>query len=202
MKITKVLTAFSLFLLSIAIVAVGVYVVSTQKEDVGVGGQILIPANQIEVLVVGYVGDADANNDGAIDDGTTARVDYDSSIDGDAWLIGENDLFFDADNRENVEEVPAVVLTIKMVNLSEIPLNVTFAPSEAENNLPNNVIDMVLYNGVGTFDGDAGIELDGEVGAMQIIKVVLSLKYLVEEDYSFVFDYVLNFIEMSNGAEE
>ena len=195
MKITKVLTAFSLFLLSIALVAVGVYVATSTNEEMGVGGQITIPANEIEVLVVGYVGDADANSDGAIDDGTTARMDYNSSVDGDSWLISENDLLFDADNRESIDDVPKVVLTIQMVNFSEVPLVITYTPSEAENNLPNSIIDMVLYNGANEFAGDEGIELAGEVGAIQTIKVVLSLKYLVEEDYTFAFDYILNFID-------
>ncbi len=191
MKKSKIFISLSLLIFCVGIMAVGVYAASASKKTFNVGGAIKIPANLIDVTVHGYLGDADINNDGVIDNDTDAILKFNSALGDSTWILGEDDLLFDCESVTSEELIPTKTLTISIVNNCELSLDVGLLADQS-NEIPDvdGFISMdIVGNGV---TGGEINSVSATVGSTLVFKIVLSINKLSDNNLEYIFSYLLN----------
>lgn len=178
MKKTRLFSAISLLILSICVMAVGIYAANESDKSMGFGGTINIPANLIDVTVLGYIGDV-----------TTGTKKYDSTTSADkTWTLVAGDLVFQSEDANDVASVKELTLTFVITNNSDFTLQAYFQENDTTKTtsyLGGTESDPIIKV---AFGADDNIEA---TNGTTTITIVFDLQKLLDQEASYGFNYTL-----------
>lgn len=190
MKKTKLFSAILLMVLSVALLAMGVYSASEADRKMGVGGMITVPANIVDVVVYGYIGVARTFDD------------YDFKATGSEngeWIFSDAQkalMSFDTSKKDLVGDVDPIVLTFIVVNNSDLTLKAYFSADASGTTAPNGFLDGATLDEASVevaFTSDENIAPKDDNGNDDeaTISIRFSLKKFLEESKPCTFSYFL-----------
>lgn len=200
MRKIKILSAFTLMILCVGALCVGVFSLNQSDKTMDVGGTIIIPATKIGVVVEGFIGDVE--NGARVF--STEDVGFNQTS---AWEIGANELTFSMEGVNTKEDVNPIVLTLRITNNSAMKLNAYFTESVGEN---APIVTQKFYEGEdeSTALVKATLTKDDEIAEtdsnaettddVAVISITFDLLKLYEgvEAKSLGFSFVLNINEI------
>lgn len=195
MKKTKLFSAILLMILSVALLAAGIYSASEADKKMGVGGMISIPANLIDVVVYGYIGPVRTVDD------------YDfSSLNSNEWIFSDeqkSQMTFITAGKDKESEVDPIVLNFLIINNSEMKLKAYFSDSSGGEAISNAFLDGTNFEnasiGVEFVSADNIAENNDSDTDQATISISFTLKRFLDESKPFDFSY---FLIVSDEVEE
>lgn len=214
MRRTKIFSAFSLIILCVCMLCVGV-IAANGVPEIQTGGVINVPANHIGVTVKGYINCVSENGTFTPSD----PADFDSTTDEDgAWQFTEaqlSEMSFDLDGVNTLDQLKnkKVVITFAIDNHSDMPLHAFFKKiiPETEDSLEQEISYSAGQADYldGTDETDSTLKATfGEIlviGAQttnNIISLVFSPLKFVETEVVLTFNYTLQMEETAPAESE
>lgn len=194
-KRAKLFTTVILLMVMTCVLYAGIYSASSIK-DVQFAGSISIPANVIGVDVYGYMGESTSSS----------ALRFDTTTGATSWELSSEDIVFDLEDVntvEDIEDIPEVVLTLRIVNNSGLRLK-SYLTKSVDNVETEFLTDSLVFQNEDVVDvlvdtGTQGVDYvilepeESATGTEQIIRLRFSIVKIVEDNATINFSYNLTF---------
>lgn len=218
MKKTKILSAISLLILCICILTVGVISAASLENKMGFGGTITVPANDVDVLIKGYIADINVEDlADAVPDYVSTQAPTDA-IEGtvyntNAWEFTEEQLtkkmVFEMKGLNTKDELAAksITITFAIYNNSEMDLEVFFSKTvvdDTSTTQQRSTTDTLKTTGgvdvlnvtLGELAGDDCLPAKTSATPVKLVKIKFSMiDFLTSTGATIPFEYKLNCVD-------